>query len=77
MTNPGCYSGHEHVYDQNPDRRGTEMGEAADDIVEGLVCSHCGIYFVESHGYPVLCTKCHKEDRGVSGLPKATNKELR
>ncbi len=52
------------------------MGEAADDIVAGTVCSHCGSYFAESHGYPVLCDDCAEEDAGASGIPKATEPEL-
>lgn len=30
----------------------------ADDLIDGLCCSWCGIYFEESHGYPVLCDDC-------------------
>lgn len=52
------------------------MGQAANDIVDGLVCSHCGIYFVESHGYPVLCDECAEVDEGASGIRKATEAEL-
>jgi hypothetical protein len=52
------------------------MGEIAEDMVDGLCCSHCGVYFEKEHGYPVLCQDCHKRDEGESGLPKATEKEL-
>ena len=34
------------------------MGELADDMIEGRSCSWCGIYFVEEHGYPVVCKDC-------------------
>ena len=34
------------------------MGEIADDMVEGWTCSHCGMFFGEPHGYPVLCHEC-------------------
>lgn len=55
------------------------MGQVADDMIEGFACSWCGIYFVESHGYPVLCRECFakstKEER--SGLQRATQKELK
>jgi len=52
------------------------MSEIAEDMVEGACCAHCGVYFEEDHGYPVLCKSCHKADRGESQLDKATNKEL-
>ena len=54
------------------------MGENADDIVDGLTCSHCGVFFSQSHGYPVLCNECYdtesKQQR--AGLPRATVPEL-
>lgn len=54
------------------------MGENADDLVEGMVCSWCGLFFAEPHGYPVLCHECYdgatKKERG--GLPRATIREL-
>jgi hypothetical protein len=50
------------------------MGQTADDAVEGFACSHCGTYFEEPHGYPVLCKGCHAESD--SELPQATNAEL-
>ena len=53
------------------------MGEIADDMINGASCSHCGIYFEEEHGYPVLCKDCYdsetKEER--AGIQKALNKE--
>ncbi len=54
------------------------MGENADDLIAGMTCSHCGIYFEEEHGYPVLCHECYdkatKKER--AGLPRATIEEL-
>lgn len=54
------------------------MGELADDMIEGRSCSECGIYFEQSHGFPVLCEDCYdnssKEER--AGLPRATENEL-
>jgi hypothetical protein len=45
------------------------MGEIADDMVNGVSCSHCGTYFKKEHGYPVLCKDCwahaDKDDRKV------------
>lgn len=37
------------------------MGDIADDTVEGLKCSWCGVYFIKEHGYPVACKSCWKE----------------
>lgn len=38
------------------------MGQAAEDMVNGLSCSWCGVYFKEPHGYPVVCTDCGDSD---------------
>lgn len=59
----------------------------ADDIIDGLSCSWCGVYFEQGHGYPVACKSCWKEalkdcdDNGdskkiMSGVQKATFAEL-
>lgn len=44
------------------------MGEIADDMVEGRMCSLCGQYFYDDkendiyeHGYPVVCWDCWKD----------------
>ncbi len=54
------------------------MGQAANDLINGFVCSECGIYFAEPHGYPVLCHGCHEqttpEQRAI--LPEAREPEL-
>ena len=48
------------------------MGEIADDMLDGTICSLCGCFFVDtepdsdpessaklfSHGYPVVCLDC-------------------
>lgn len=54
------------------------MGEAADDMVSGLCCSHCGTYFVREHGFPVLCPDCHDEETPAerAGIQRATEPEL-
>lgn len=54
------------------------MGEMADDMVEGRCCSHCGVYFEDEHGYPVLCKDCYDEEtpKERAGLQRATIKEL-
>lgn len=39
------------------------MGEIAESMVEGASCSWCGVYFEESHGYPVACHDCFDNER--------------
>lgn len=34
------------------------MGEIADDMINGFMCSNCGTCFEKEHGYPVLCGGC-------------------
>ena len=55
-----------------------KMGEIADDIINGFCCSHCGIYFEEEHGYPVLCKDCYESETEEerAGIQKAYIKEL-
>lgn len=52
------------------------MGEIADDMVNGASCSHCGMYFKQDHGYPVLCHSCFDgQTTGArAGLQQATEK---
>ncbi len=54
------------------------MGQIADDMINGLCCSHCGNYFEEEHGYPVLCESCYgsetEEER--TGIQKAYIEEV-
>jgi hypothetical protein len=56
------------------------MGEIADDMLEGLSCAECGVYFEDAHGYPVLCTSCwnhlSRRERQQSGLQKAFIPEM-
>lgn len=56
------------------------MGDIADDIISGFMCSWCGQCFEDEHGYPVVCDACGS---GVSntelkkaGLQRATKPEL-
>lgn len=51
------------------------MGEIAQDMINGLCCCQCGIYFEAEHGYPVLCVTCHG-DQDEGDIPKTTEKEL-
>jgi hypothetical protein len=54
------------------------MGEAAENLYEGLVCSWCGVYFEACHGFPVLCPMCYRSStkKERDGLQKAIEKEL-
>jgi hypothetical protein len=54
------------------------MGEIADDMIEGAICSRCGIYFQEEHGYPVVCKQCwkHATKQERKHLQQATSPEL-
>ncbi len=58
-------------------------GEIASDMVTGLACSECGIYFKEPHGYPVACKTCYdgfdeaeKDGAKALGIQRATGEEL-
>jgi len=37
------------------------MGEIAEDMTDGTSCALCGVYFTETHDYPVLCKDCWRE----------------
>ena len=37
------------------------MGEIADDMIDGFMCSWCGVYFENDHGYPVACDSCWED----------------
>ncbi|KKK83057.1 hypothetical protein LCGC14_2797180 [marine sediment metagenome] len=49
------------------------MGEIADDIIDGLCCAICGVYFEEEHGYPVACSECKDDD---CSYEEATEEEI-
>jgi len=54
------------------------MGQIADDMIDGFCCSHCGTYFEEEHGYPVLCKSCYESETEEerAGIQKAHIKEF-
>lgn len=39
-----------------------------EDIIDGWCCQLCGTYFIEEHGYPVVCKDCY------NGLSKEEKK---
>lgn len=39
------------------------MGEAADNLLSGLLCEECGVFIDgEEPGYPRLCEDCENEN---------------
>jgi len=39
------------------------MGEIADMMLSGLLCTQCGVYIdYEEPGYPRLCGDCHTDN---------------
>lgn len=52
------------------------MGQVVEDIIEGLCCSECGVFFEHGHGHPVLCKHCKRDSVLENGLPEAAHKEL-
>ena len=60
------------------------MGQQAEDIVDGTVCSICGCYFQDpedkskffTHGYPVACKDDFRAGMRKDGIQKATVKSI-
>ena len=56
------------------------MGEIANDIITGFMCSWCGTMFEEEHGYPIVCEDCgeDKTDQELKkmGLQRASIEEM-
>ena len=46
------------------------MGEAAEMMLDGSLCEHCGAYVGEAVGYPRSCSVCRSLDLG--GLQSRT-----
>lgn len=55
------------------------MGQIAEDIADGTVCSNCGCFFQDpddeekcfTHGYPVACKDCFRAGMRRDGIQKA------
>jgi len=51
------------------------MGDAADDILNGMVCQHCGEWMddilagVDAPGYPRSCVRCRHQDAAFKPQP--------
>lgn len=54
------------------------MGQMADDVMVGFMCSWCGTCFEQEHGYPVLCDSCFEDstEKERDGLQRPINKEI-
>jgi len=54
------------------------MGEYADLILEGSICSLCDTHFVSEHEFPVLCESCWNEctEKEREGYSKAFLDEI-
>ncbi len=54
------------------------MGQIANDMIDGLSCQWCGIYFEEENGFPVLCDDCWNEatPRERQGFSRTSIEEL-
>ena len=42
------------------------MGDAAEMVLEGILCEECGEYIGDAVGYPRKCDSCGGEDEGPS-----------
>ena len=57
----------------------------AKDMVDGTVCSICGLCFVDpkdpnmayTHGYPVACKRCFRAGMRKDGIQKAIAKTIK
>ncbi len=55
------------------------MGQIADDIINGVSCSWCGIYFTGYDGLPVVCQHCFNQspdDARKAGLQVSSYPEI-
>ncbi len=68
------------VITSHSESRGEVMGEIADMMINGEMCSWCGICFIGEHSYPVVCKSCAegKSDKELLkvGVQNAINDEI-
>ena len=38
------------------------MGDMADMMLDGTMCSHCGVYIGTDNGFPTPCPECAGDD---------------
>jgi hypothetical protein len=46
------------------------MGEIAEAMLDGTLCSQCGDYLGGDEGYPVTCDGCKRAERREPRLPR-------
>jgi len=46
------------------------MGEIADAMLDGTLCSSCGDYLGGDEGFPVVCEVCKREERRQPRVPR-------
>lgn len=46
------------------------MGEIADAMLDGTMCSCCGDYLGGDEGYPVMCAACRAAERREPRIPR-------
>jgi hypothetical protein len=46
------------------------MGEIADAMLDGTMCSCCGEYLGGDEGYPVQCAGCRRAERSEPRVPR-------
>lgn len=51
------------------------MGQLTEDVMEGLCCARCGVYFSNPHGHPAMCHFCKKKDP-TAEMPASRFKEV-
>ncbi len=54
------------------------MGEQTQTVLDGACCEWCGVFFVQEHGFPVLCEACWQNSDKVerAGHQLAIEREL-
>ena len=45
------------------------MGEIAEAMINGEMCSWCGVYFEQANEFPVLCEDCFQEELDKGETP--------
>jgi hypothetical protein len=51
------------------------MGEVAEDVMDGMLCQHCGEWFADvlmgadAPGYPRSCARCKHQDKDFHPQP--------
>jgi hypothetical protein len=46
------------------------MGDIAEAMLDGTLCSQCGEYLGGDEGFPVVCAGCRREEKRQGRLPR-------